>query len=201
MAQQGESSGGDHDPADRIRPARKPRADAEENRRRLVKAAGEVYGEQGSDAPLDAIAARAGVGNATLYRHFPDADSLWTAVLGVRLQEVASFLRVLEGEDDAFDALLKYIRWVAHNPDNSYSDVLLTPLDRLPAVAGQRRQLRTQIQALLDRAADSDRLRAPMTLEDINIVIFALSKVATDDRITDAQGERFLETVLVGFRR
>jgi len=52
------------------------------NRRALVAAAVEVFGEQGYDAPLSAVAKRAGVGQGSLYRHFPDRVSLALAVFG-----------------------------------------------------------------------------------------------------------------------
>jgi len=57
-----------------------PRADAARNAARLVVAAREVFAEQGADAALDDIARRAGVGNATLYRHFPTRSDLLVAV-------------------------------------------------------------------------------------------------------------------------
>ena len=56
------------------------RRDARRNRQLLLEAAHEVFGEQGLDAPLDVIARRAGVGNATLYRHFPTRAALVDAV-------------------------------------------------------------------------------------------------------------------------
>ena len=48
------------------------RADASRNRARIIGAARETLVEIGAEAPLDEIARRAGVGNATLYRHFAD---------------------------------------------------------------------------------------------------------------------------------
>jgi AcrR family transcriptional regulator len=52
------------------------RADAARNRERIIAAAREAFVIHGADAPLDDIARRAGVGNATLYRHFPDRGTL-----------------------------------------------------------------------------------------------------------------------------
>ena len=51
--------------------APRTRADALRNRERIVAAASDIFVEYGPDAPLDEIARRAGIGNATLYRHFP----------------------------------------------------------------------------------------------------------------------------------
>src|SRR5882724_4977889 len=63
------------------------RADAQRNRQRLLAAAAQVFSEQGVTAPLDDIARRAGVGNATLYRHFANRREL---ALAVYADEVAS---------------------------------------------------------------------------------------------------------------
>src|ERR1700683_2191020 len=52
----------------RVMPAPR-RADARRNYERLLAAATEVFGERGADAPLDEVARRAGIGNATMYRH------------------------------------------------------------------------------------------------------------------------------------
>src|SRR4029077_8649104 len=59
---------------------RKPRADAERNRVRLLETAKAAFAEKGSGASLDEIARIAGVGAGTLYRHFPTRDALVTAV-------------------------------------------------------------------------------------------------------------------------
>ncbi|RIK05077.1 MAG: TetR family transcriptional regulator [Acidobacteria bacterium] len=56
------------------------RADAARRREALILAARDVLAERGHDAPLDAIAERAGVGIATLYRNFPTRDDLAHAV-------------------------------------------------------------------------------------------------------------------------
>jgi len=52
-------------------PARPLRADAARNRQKVLDAAEEVFGEQGTEGSLEEIARRAGVGVGTLYRHFP----------------------------------------------------------------------------------------------------------------------------------
>ena len=59
---------------------RKPRADAQRNRIRLLETAKAAFAEKGSEASLDEIARTAGVGAGTLYRHFPTRDALVEAV-------------------------------------------------------------------------------------------------------------------------
>ena len=86
---------------------RRLRADAARNSERLVRAAREVFAEQGPDARLDEIARRAGVGVATLYRRFPDKAVLVRAVLDQALHErVAPFIEEAEQEEDAGSGLI-----------------------------------------------------------------------------------------------
>ena len=75
---------GKADTAAPVRRAPRPRADALRNRERIVTAAREMFVEFGSQVPYDEVARRAGVGNATLYRNFPERADL------VRARYVAS---------------------------------------------------------------------------------------------------------------
>ncbi|MEU8765101.1 helix-turn-helix domain-containing protein, partial [Streptomyces sp. NPDC048659] len=59
-----------------VRRVPRPRADALRNRERIVTAAREMFVEFGAQVPLDEVARRAGVGNATLYRNFPERADL-----------------------------------------------------------------------------------------------------------------------------
>jgi AcrR family transcriptional regulator len=89
----------------RARPGRTPAARrqnrgpsaAAENRAALVAAAREVFAAAGYDAPLSAVARRAGVGQGSLYRHFPDRVSLAVAAF----EENVSLLEVLAARPDS----------------------------------------------------------------------------------------------------
>ncbi|MEU5431915.1 TetR/AcrR family transcriptional regulator [Streptomyces sp. NPDC020719] len=70
-------------------PARSKRADATRNRQTLLDAAAEVFVTSGIDAPIREIAARAGVGLGTLYRHFPTRADLVTAVYRHQIEACA----------------------------------------------------------------------------------------------------------------
>jgi AcrR family transcriptional regulator len=69
---------------------RKPRADAQRNRDRLLDAAREAFTRLGADASLDDVAKQAGVGAGTLYRHFPTRDELLKAVYRSGVEKLAS---------------------------------------------------------------------------------------------------------------
>jgi AcrR family transcriptional regulator len=65
--------------------ARRPRADAQRNRERIIAAASEAFRELGLDASVAEIARRAGVGSGTLFRNFPTKQDLVRAIVEDRL--------------------------------------------------------------------------------------------------------------------
>jgi AcrR family transcriptional regulator len=69
---------------------RKPRADAERNRARVLEFAKEAFTRFGADASLDDIAKQAGVGAGTLYRHFPTREALIEAVYRTEVEKLAA---------------------------------------------------------------------------------------------------------------
>ncbi len=69
---------------------RKPRADAQRNRERILEVAKEAFTRSGADASLDDIAKQAGVGPGTLYRHFPARDALLEAVYRTEVEKLAA---------------------------------------------------------------------------------------------------------------
>ncbi len=77
-----------------------------ENRRAIIAAAREIFHEGGVQAPLSAVARRAGVGQGSLYRHFPDRMSLAIAVFDENLRELEDLaMRDESTMDDLFDAI------------------------------------------------------------------------------------------------
>jgi AcrR family transcriptional regulator len=69
---------------------RKPRADAERNRARVLEFAKEAFTRFGAEASLDDIAKQAGVGAGTLYRHFPTREALIEAVYRTEVEKLAA---------------------------------------------------------------------------------------------------------------
>lgn len=84
---------------------RKPRADAAENRRKLIDSAKEVLGSGGPNASLEAVARHAGVGIGTLYRHFPAREDLFQAVYRHEVEQLILLAGELRGRNDALEAL------------------------------------------------------------------------------------------------
>ena len=96
--------------------SRRPRrADAQRNHDLLLAAAREIFSERGAGAPLDEVARRAGIGNATMYRHFPDRREL---IIAVYADEVAALCAQGEArlrDESPGDALFVWLRaFIAH---------------------------------------------------------------------------------------
>ncbi|MFJ4838687.1 TetR/AcrR family transcriptional regulator [Streptomyces sp. NPDC088746] len=90
------------------RPANGGPKAAARNRAALVAAAREIYAAQGLDAPLSAIARRAGVGQGVLYRHFPDRDAVATAVLEENVRQIE---QAAAADDMLFADVLGVLTW------------------------------------------------------------------------------------------
>ncbi|WP_225102635.1 TetR/AcrR family transcriptional regulator [Streptomyces sp. CoH27] len=90
--------------------ARTKRADAVRNQQTLLSAAAEVFVTSGVDAPIRQIAAKAGVGMGTIYRHFPTRADLVTAVYRHQIEACAEAgSSLLADADSPFEALRQWI--------------------------------------------------------------------------------------------
>jgi AcrR family transcriptional regulator len=90
-------------------PLRKPRADAERNRVRLLEAARAAFASGGTTTSLEDIARTAEVGIGTLYRHFPTRDALVFEVYRNEAEKLAAAARQLAGTQPPIDALRAWL--------------------------------------------------------------------------------------------
>jgi AcrR family transcriptional regulator len=109
--------------------ARRPhRVDAARNFDAIIAAAGALFAEQGTDVLLVDVARRAGVGAATLYRHFPTREDLAEAVYVAEVDSLGRYGEELAATREPWDALTEWIRrFVTYMATKR---VLLTALDR-----------------------------------------------------------------------
>ncbi len=89
---------------------RKPRADGQRNRERLLETAKAAFAEIGPDVSLDEIARRAGFGIGTLYRHFPNRDAIVEAVYRREVQQLADAATRLQETLPPGEALHQWMR-------------------------------------------------------------------------------------------
>ena len=89
---------------------RKPRADGQRNRERLIDAAKTAFAEVGADVSLDEIARRAGVGTGTFYRHFPNRDAIVEAVYRREVRQLGEAATRLVESMPPGEALREWMR-------------------------------------------------------------------------------------------
>jgi AcrR family transcriptional regulator len=129
---------------------RQPRSDVARNRRLLIEATIESFSDHGLDVPLDTVARRAGVGNATLYRHFPTRDDLYEAAFGEIRERFAAVLARYEDVDDGWRALHELIFEIFSTAPLVGPAVGQVDKERLDA-SPSLRWIVTEVHATLDR--------------------------------------------------
>jgi AcrR family transcriptional regulator len=165
------------------------RADAARNREKVLSAARDLFAEQGYDVPLDEIAARAGVGPGTVYRHFPTKQALFQAVTEARV--AAMIASAAEPADDPGAALFAFLGRMAEEAaaKRDMSDAIAVPSEL-------RDSLHAALGGLLQRAQDAGAVRADITTKDL----VALMKGMLQSMHEGANPAVLLEIVLSGLQ-
>jgi len=88
---------------------RKPRADAQRNRERIIEVAKQEFTSSGPNASLEEIAKKAGVGPGTLYRHFPTREELLMAVYRSEMEKLAAAARTFADTMTPVEALRAWL--------------------------------------------------------------------------------------------
>lgn len=180
------------------------RADAERNRRALIDAAIEVFGQRGLDATVSDIAQRAGVGQGTAFRHFPTKEHLIAATVRDMLDRISATAAELLQEPDPLLALRQLMHAGSQMMISNQGFKAATansPVLEDPEVHAAHEHLLEVAGTLLARAQDAGVVRADVTPEDIPLLLCAVS--ATDiPRRTEqpALWERYFEIVFAGLR-
>ncbi|GIG00998.1 TetR/AcrR family transcriptional regulator [Catellatospora citrea] len=151
------------------------RADAERNRRRLIDAALAVFSERGLDAPLDEIARTAGVGNATLYRHFPARRDLIAAVYAETLAEIVTAAERAAAHPDAWTGFHDHLVYLCgvQSRCRATSDLLTAAVAGVPGLDALHERAYHGLQRLIERAQAAGALRADFRHEDVVLILMA----------------------------
>ncbi|MEU2782216.1 MULTISPECIES: TetR/AcrR family transcriptional regulator [Streptomyces] len=187
-----------------VRKAPRPRADALRNRERIVTAAREMFVEHGPDVPLDDVARRAGVGNATVYRNFPDRDALVREVVcSVMDRTVAVAELALAQTGDAFEALERFVHAAADERISALCPMVQSTFDQHhPDLEASRERCESLVAAIMDRAKAAGQLRSDVDVGDVMIAAAQLSRppAGTGCGIADRYVHRHLQLFLDGLR-
>src|SRR6201993_2674834 len=161
---------------------RKPRADAQRNRERLLEVAKEAFTRSGADASLEDIAKEAGVGPGTLYRHFPTREALLEAVYRTEMEKLASAEQKFAEELPPIEALRA---WLLLFVDYIAAKQLIAPA--LNALLGDPKKvfetsyarMWEAIRALVKRAVKSGDIRKDLDAIDLLRALIGVANVAT----------------------
>ncbi|MEU1169788.1 TetR/AcrR family transcriptional regulator [Streptomyces microflavus] len=156
----------------------RPRADALRNRERIVTAAREMFVEFGPDVPLDDVARRAGVGNATLYRNFPDRAALThEVVLAVTSRTTLRAEEAVAAEADPFAALSRFVHAAADERIGALCPMLSGVFDKdHPDLIAARGHLEEAVEGLVSRAMSAGRLRTDIAVGDVLVALSQLTR-------------------------
>lgn len=153
---------------------RQPRADSLRNRARLLEAAEEVFGAEGLGVPIDRIAERAGVGVGTLYRHFPNKEALFEAIVLQHFERVLEHARGCRDAEDPAAALFGLLQSMVTTAvsKRDLAEALVGAGVDFKAAAGARKQeLEGIIAALLSRAQEQGTLRSDVSAVDLMALV------------------------------
>ncbi|MEV5428527.1 helix-turn-helix domain-containing protein [Streptomyces sp. NPDC052701] len=186
------------------RKATRPRADALRNRERIVTAAREMFVEFGPDVPLDEVARRAGVGNATVYRHFPDRDALVREVVCSVMERMARAAeRALAETGDAFEVLERFVHTAADERISALCPMISSTFDQHhPDLEAARRRVEGLVGEVMERARAAGQLRPDVGVGDLMIAVAQLSRppAGTECLRADRFVHRHLQLFLDGMR-
>lgn len=180
------------------------RADADDNRARVLEAARELFAQEGLGVPMRSIAARAGVASATLYRRFPTKQLLVEAVFARQLRACSAIVRRAEEDPDPWRALGDAIEGVLvlNARNQGFIDAFFSAFPDSFDLAAHRARMLAGIADVAARAIEAGRLRPDFALDDFPLLVLAgrgLASTPLDDRVAAAR--RFAALAVDGLRR
>lgn len=175
------------------------RADVIRNRRKILAVADEIVAERGMDLPLNLLAARAGVGVGTVYRHFTGSDSLFKALVTSRVERIVALLeRALDHEDPVAGLREALVTTAALQADDrGIWDVM----DSAPEMSQSVRDaVGPPTERLIKRAQESGRISPDFGLTDYVLLLWSANALSGLLNPVDATaGRRYMEALLDGF--
>jgi AcrR family transcriptional regulator len=156
------------------------RRDAERNRQRILAAAAEVFTERGLDATLDEVARAAGVGVGTVYRRFPDKDSLVSELFRDRIDALVTVAEEACEAADPWRGLVDFLEYIASAMagDQGLRQLMMFGTYDRDQVCYARDRMRPVMTRLVERAQASGDLRADFQATDVKMIAFMLASIA-----------------------
>jgi len=185
-----------------VRPTRKPRADAQRNRERILEVAKDAFTREGANVSLDEVAKQAGVGPGTLYRHFPTRDALLEAVYRSEVAKLAGaeseFAKTMPPIEALRAWMLLFVDYIAAKQiiAPALNTMVGGPSKIFQATGGQ---VKDAIGALVKRAVESGDLRADTEPLDLLRALVGVSNVPMGGDWKQS-ARRLVEILILGSR-
>jgi AcrR family transcriptional regulator len=181
---------------------RKPRADAQRNRERILEVAKEEFTHAGANASLEEIAKKAAVGPGTLYRHFPTREELLVAVYRSEMEKLAAAERTFADSMFSVEALRA---WLLLFVDAVETKQIIAPVlntlvgDPKKVFEASYAQIHEALRALVKRAIKSGDIRKDLDPIDLLRAIVGVANVsASPDWQQSAR--RLVDILIAGAR-
>jgi AcrR family transcriptional regulator len=155
------------------------RADARRNRERILAAARAAFGETGALTQMDDVAARAGVGVGTVYRHFPTKDALIAELVRQKFEFInRNAEEALEQDGEPFEVFASFVQRTheAFESDAAAQDALMRVMPVVSAaVVEERERLQRTVQKLIDRAQAAGTMRKDFSAAEMPMLMCGIS--------------------------
>jgi AcrR family transcriptional regulator len=181
---------------------RKPRADAQRNRERILEVAKRAFTRSGASTSLDDIANEAGVGPGTLYRHFPTREELLQAVYRSEMEKLAAAELKFTQSMPPIEALRA---WLLLFVDAIETKQIIAPAlntligDPKKVFAASYAQIHEAIRALVKRAIKSGDIRRDLDPMDLLRALVGVANVATSPDWQQS-ARRLVDILITGSR-
>jgi len=182
--------------------ARKPRADAQRNRERVLEVAKREFTRSGANASLEDIARKAGVGPGTLYRHFPTREELLVAVYRSEMEKLAAAERTFADTMTPVQALRA---WLLLFVDAGETKQIIAPVlntlvsDPKKVFEASYARMHEALRALVKRAIKSGDIRKDLDPIDLLRALVGVANVATSPDWQQS-ARRLVEILILGAR-
>ncbi|GAB3430645.1 TetR/AcrR family transcriptional regulator [Actinophytocola sediminis] len=179
------------------------RSDAQDNRERILDAARTVFAADGLTVPMREIARRAGVGPATLYRHFPTKEVLVTEAFTDQMHACYTIVDDGLADPDPWRGLCFVIEKLCelHALDLGFTTAFMSTFPNAVDHTTNRRQARRSLAELTHRAKETGRLRADVVPDDLILILQANSGIhAPTPAARVAASRRFAALAIHGLR-
>lgn len=179
------------------------RADAQDNRDRMVLAARDLFAERGLDVGMREVARRAQVGPATLYRRFPTRQALIDEAFDVELRSCRGIVERGCADEDPWRGFTMVIERVTtlNARNRGFVDAFMSADPAAAAFAQHRRELLGMLDGLARRARDTGALRADFSIDDLVLILLAGRGIsAVTESARDAAARRFATLAISGLR-